>query len=157
MPRDTLAEEAWEGLARAQMTLMRLFREDFRHTEVSMREYDVLFTLSRCPRGTRMGELADHVLLTQPGISRLVDRMADDGLIERAGVPGDRRSTVVRLTDRGREVFWRVGREHAAAIQRRVGAVLTPDELRALRAITTKLSAAQAAVAASAPEAPAAG
>ncbi|MBB6171838.1 DNA-binding MarR family transcriptional regulator [Nocardiopsis mwathae] len=143
--RDRLAEEAWEELARAHVALMRRFQEDFRGAEVSMREYDVLFTLSRCASGgTRLRDLGEHVLLTQPSISRLVERMEGGGLVERAADPADRRGTVVRLTGRGREVLRRVGREHAAAIARYVGGALTADELRALKGLSGKLRAAQA-------------
>ncbi|KIH98382.1 hypothetical protein LP52_13155 [Streptomonospora alba] len=144
MARDKLAEQAWEELARAQVALMRRFQDDFRRTEVSMREYDVLFTLSRCPEGTRMRDLSEHVLLTQPGISRLVERMAADGLVSRDGDPGDRRGTVVGLTERGREVLQRAGRSHATAIEDYVGAVLSRDELISLRDIARKLRRAQA-------------
>lgn len=143
MARDKLAEQAWEELARAQVALMRRFQDDFRRTEVSMREYDVLFTLSRCPEGTRMRDLSEHVLLTQPGISRLVERMAADGLVSRNGDPSDRRGTVVGLTERGREVLQRAGRSHAAAIEDYVGAVLSRDELISLRDIARKLRRAQ--------------
>ncbi|MBV2366315.1 MarR family winged helix-turn-helix transcriptional regulator [Streptomonospora nanhaiensis] len=143
MARDRLAEEAWEALARAQIALMRRFQDDFRGWEVTMREYDVLFTLSRCPKGTRLRDLSEHVLLTQPSISRLVERMAESGLVSREGDPTDRRGTIVGLTERGREVLRRVGRAHAAAIRDYVGTALTPDELRALRDIALKLRRAQ--------------
>ncbi|MFC4561774.1 MarR family winged helix-turn-helix transcriptional regulator [Nocardiopsis mangrovi] len=145
MSRNELAEEAWEALARAQMALVRRFQDDFRGWEVSMREYDVLYTLSRCPRGTRLRDLSAHVLLTQPSISRLVERMEDDGLVSRCGAPGDRRGVVVSLTDHGRAVLRRVGREHAAAIDRYVGSALDPGELRVLRDLSVKLRDAQAA------------
>ncbi|MDA8368635.1 MAG: MarR family transcriptional regulator [Nocardiopsaceae bacterium] len=142
--RDRLAEEAWEALARAQTALMRRFQEDFRNEEISMREYDVLFTLARCPAGSRLRDLSEHVLLSQPGISRLVERMAQTGLVSREDAAGDRRGTVVRLTSRGRDVLRRVGRAHAAAIQRYVGSALDPDELRTLRDLAVRLRAAQA-------------
>ncbi|GAA1997081.1 MarR family transcriptional regulator [Nocardiopsis rhodophaea] len=142
---DRLAEEAWEALARAHLALMRRLQEDFRGWEISMREYDVLFTLARCPSGgTRLRDLSEHVLLTQPSISRLVERMEGSGLVARGGDPEDRRGTVVRLTDRGRAVVRRVGREHAAAIARYLGSALTPEELRTLTELSGKLRAAQA-------------
>ncbi|QBI54237.1 MarR family winged helix-turn-helix transcriptional regulator [Streptomonospora litoralis] len=144
MARNELAEEAWEELARAQIALMRRFQDDFRSWEVTMHEYDVLFTLSRCPAGSRMRDLGEHVLLTQPSISRLVERMAESGLVTRECDPGDRRGTVVGLTRYGREVLQRVGRAHAGAIERYVGRALTTEELHLLRDIAGKLRRAQA-------------
>ncbi|GAA4911822.1 MarR family winged helix-turn-helix transcriptional regulator [Streptomonospora salina] len=143
MAGDKLAEQAWEELARAQIALMRRFQDDFRRSEVSMREYDVLFTLARSPEGLRMRDLGGHLLLTQPGISRLVTRMAAEGLVSRDCDSGDRRGTVVGLTERGRGVLRRAGRSHAAAIEDCVGAVLSRDELRSLRDIARKLRDAQ--------------
>ncbi|GAA1765333.1 MULTISPECIES: MarR family winged helix-turn-helix transcriptional regulator [Streptomonospora] len=144
MARNKLAEEAWEELARAQIALMRRFQDDFRGTGITMREYDVLFTLSRCPEGSRMRDLSEHVLLTQPSISRLVERMAEDGLVTRGCDPADRRGTVVGLTERGRAVLNRTGRRHAAAIEQYVGGALSSEELRTLRDIAGKLRRAQA-------------
>ncbi|MGI5121800.1 MarR family winged helix-turn-helix transcriptional regulator [Marinactinospora thermotolerans] len=143
MARNRTAEEAWEALARAQTALMRGFQEDFRGEEVSMRVYDVLYTLSRCPSGARLRDLNAHILLTQPSLSRLVERMEADGLVHRCGDPTDRRATVVRLTERGREIQRRVGRRHAAAIADRVGGALSEEELATLRALADKLRAAQ--------------
>ncbi|MUL40704.1 winged helix-turn-helix transcriptional regulator [Streptomonospora sp. PA3] len=145
MAGNRLAEEAWEELARAQIALMRRFQDDFRDWGITMREYDVLFTLSRCPKGSRMRDLSEHVLLTQPSISRLVERMAESGLVTREGDPCDRRGTVVGLTDHGREVLQRVGRAHAAAIERYVGTALSGEELCTLRDIARKLRRAQSA------------
>lgn len=144
MSRNELAEQAWEALARAQVALMRRFQEDFRRAEISMREYDVLFTLSRCPQGrARLRDLNEHILLAQPSLSRMVERMAARGLVLREGDLADRRGTVVGLTTRGREVFTRVGREHAAAIAAYVGTALDPQELRTLRDLAGKLGSAQ--------------
>ncbi|GAB3440459.1 hypothetical protein GCM10027570_05970 [Streptomonospora sediminis] len=143
MARNKLAEEAWEELARAQILLLRRFQDDFRGSEITMREYDVLFTVARCPTRSRLRDLSEHVLLTQPSISRLVERMAGNGLVTREGDPADRRGTVVELTDYGREVLQRAGRSHAAAIDRFVGDSLSTEELRSLRDIARKLRCAQ--------------
>lgn len=144
MPRSRLAEEAWEELARAQIALMRRFQDDFRESEITMREYDVLFTLSRCTGGSRLRDLGEHMLLTQPSISRLVERMTESGLVARECDPDDRRGTVVVLTGHGREVLRRVGRSHAAAIEEYVGRALSAEELHSLRDIARKLRRAQA-------------
>jgi DNA-binding MarR family transcriptional regulator len=141
-----LAVDAWEALLRAQVTLMKEFAEDFRGAAVSMQEYDVLYTLTGCPGGrTRLRDLAEHVRLSQPGLSRLVERMETDGLVARERDPRDGRGTVVSLTDRGRAAQRTVGLVHARAITARVTQALTTEEQAELARLCTKLRLATSA------------
>ena len=79
--RTGAAVEAWEALFRVQSTLLRRFAEQDVWGGLSVREYDVLYTLSRSPQGRcRLGELSEDVYLPQPSLSRLVDRLARRGL-----------------------------------------------------------------------------
>jgi Transcriptional regulators len=66
-----------------------------------MREYDVLYTLSKDPEPLRLSELNRHVLLSQPALSRLVERLAERGLVSRHADPADGRG-VRLLAHRGR-------------------------------------------------------
>lgn len=135
-----LAVDAWEALLRAQVSLMKEFAEDFRGAAVSMQEYDVLYTLTGCPGGrTRLRDLAEHVRLSQPGLSRLVERMETDGLVARERDPLDGRGTLVSLTERGRAAQRTVGRVHARAITARVTDALDPAEQAELARLCTKL------------------
>lgn len=136
------ATAAWESLYRAQVTVFRQLREDFPTGEVTLTEYDVLFNLYRQPeRRARIRDLTPQLLLSQPSVSRLIERLDQRGLVERSGDPTDARGTVVALTDAGVEVFRRVGAEHSAWIAERMS-VLDGDELRTLAALTTKLRTA---------------
>ena len=140
-----LASEAWEALLRAQVALLRRFADDDVWDELGMREYDVLLHLSRRPdRRARLWELHREVLLSQPSLSRMVDRLAAAGLVARAADPADRRGTVVVLTEAGAAVQRRVGLRHAASIRRHLGPVLDDDELRTLRDLCTTVQAAVA-------------
>src|SRR5690606_39188719 len=78
-----LANDAWESLLTAHAALMKRFATEDIWGDVSMREYDVLYTLSKCDQPIRLGELHRHVLLSQPALSRLVERLTERGLIER--------------------------------------------------------------------------
>ena len=91
-----------------------------------MREYDVLYTLSKCREPVRISELNRHVLLSQPALSRLVDRLAERGLVERQPDPADGRGIRLSLTDAGRELQRQVGRQHARSVARAMAAGLTP-------------------------------
>lgn len=139
------AVESWEALFRAQVAVMRRLAADDIWDEVSLREYDVLFTLSTRENGeARLRDLAGLSLLSQPSISRLVERLEGRGLVRRDPVPDDGRGTLVVLTPEGRRVQARVGRLHAQAIATYVGGALEPAELDTLRALTTDLREAQA-------------
>ena len=66
---------------------MKQFAAEDIWAEVSMREYDVLYTLSKCREPLRISELNRHVLLSQPALSRLVDRLAERGLSSACPIP----------------------------------------------------------------------
>ena len=136
------AVASWESLYRAQVTVFRQLRYDFPSGEVTLTEYDVLFNLYRQPeRRARIRDLTPQLLLSQPSVSRLIERLAGRGLVERSGDPSDARGTLVALTPQGVEVFRRVGAEHSAWIADRMS-VLDSDELRLLTELTTKLRTA---------------
>ncbi|HME67207.1 MAG TPA: MarR family transcriptional regulator, partial [Streptosporangiaceae bacterium] len=130
--RTTLANDAWEALLSAHAVLMKQFAGEDIWADVSMREYDVLYTLSKCPEPTRISELNRHVLLSQPALSRLVDRLAERGLVERRPDPADGRSVRLALTEAGRAVQRQIGRQHARGVARAMTAGLDPGELRQL-------------------------
>lgn len=134
---DRLANEAWEALMTAHARLLRQFADDD-WAELSMREYDVLYTLAKRPGPLRIGELGGSVLLSQPGLSRLVDRLVQRGLVARSSDPADGRSVRVALTPAGAACQKAVGRRHARSVARAM-AVLTPSELQQLQHLTTKL------------------
>src|SRR5579862_715545 len=102
------ANDAWEALLSAHATLMKQFAAETIWTEASMREYDVLYTLSKCRTPINISELNRHVLLSQPALSRLVDRLAERGLIQRLPDPADGRSVRLALTGEGRAVQRRI-------------------------------------------------
>ena len=132
------ANDAWESLLTAHATLMRGFAERDVWNGASIREYDVLYTLSKCAEGTRISELQEHVLLSQPALSRLVDRLVERGLVSRCEDPSDARARRVSLTEAGRELQRRIGRAHAADVAAAM-ASLTPEELELLTSLSNKL------------------
>jgi DNA-binding MarR family transcriptional regulator len=138
-----LANDAWEALLSAHAVLMKQFAAEDIWADVSMREYDVLYTLSKCAAPIRISELNRHVLLSQPALSRLVDRLAERGLVGRRPDPADGRSVLLSLTGAGRAVQRQVGRKHARSVARAMTAGLDPAELRQLEAVCLKLAATE--------------
>ena len=134
------ANYAWEALLGAHTTLMRRFEAESMWCEVSLHEYDVLYTLSKCPSAQRLGELGHHVLLSQPGLSRLVERLLDRGLVAKSPDPADARATLLSLTDEGREVQKRVGRAHARSVADAMSARLSPTQISTLGALASLLA-----------------
>ncbi|HEY9477542.1 MAG TPA: MarR family transcriptional regulator [Microbacteriaceae bacterium] len=140
-----LAVQAWESLFRAQVSVMRQLAAEFPKGEISIAEYDVLFTLSTEPeRQLRARDLGRNVLLTQPSVSRMTDRLVRRGLVSKCADPGDGRGVIVQLTDEGFAAFRRAAAAHIASIRKRVGGALTEDELVQLAELTDKLRRFQA-------------
>jgi DNA-binding MarR family transcriptional regulator len=138
--RSTAAIIAWESLFRAQVTVIRELNREFPSDELSFNEYDVLFNLSKHEgRKLRIRDLGKHLLLTQPSVSRMVDRLVSRGLVCKERDPGDGRGTFVCLTDEGYSLFRKVAVAHAESITRHVASALSTDELRSLTRLTDKL------------------
>ena len=134
------ANDAWEALLTAHASLSRRFNAEDIWEDLSMREYDVLYTLSKCPHPIRLSELNRHVLLSQPALSRLVDRLAERGLVERCSDPADGRGVRLSLTEAGRTLQHQIGRQHARGVARAMTAGLDPGELKQLETICLKLA-----------------
>jgi DNA-binding MarR family transcriptional regulator len=143
MPDLRLANESWEALLKAQASLMRGFTAERMWDEVSLKEYDVLYTLKKAGCALRMSELNEAVLLSQPALSRLVDRLESRGLVQRATDPKDRRGALVSLTPDGVAVQHRIGARHARSVEQRMSIALSDEEMRVLHQLCERLSAAQ--------------
>lgn len=137
-----LAAETWESLFRAQVAVMRRLQTGPAFRKLAVNEYDVLFTLSRCPSGwLRLNELNDNVLLSQSSLSRLVERLGKRGLVDRMPAPDDGRGVLLRLTEAGRELQKEIGREHVRDIAELMTPALTTAEQKELQRLTEKLRA----------------
>lgn len=140
MTQKAAAVDAWEALFRAQVSVLRHITAEFPTGEVSFVEYDVLFNLSRAPeRRMRIRDLIPHLLLSQPSVSRLIDRLAARKLVDKLSDATDARGTIVALRPEGYELFKRVAVTHADSIARRVGSRLDPDELHQLTQLCQRL------------------
>jgi DNA-binding MarR family transcriptional regulator len=139
--RTRIANEAWEALFRAQATIAQeLTAADVWH-ELSPREYGVLYALSKAPHGLRITELRSDVLLTQPGISRLIARLEAAGLVERVDDPDDGRACRIRLTDAGVQAQRDVGRRHGRHVAQMMVRGLSDEQLVQLRELCRSLTA----------------
>jgi DNA-binding MarR family transcriptional regulator len=101
--------------------------------DVSFAEYDALLTIAQTPgRRIRMGSLAEQVLLSKSGVTRLVDRLVNDGLVERSTCSTDARGAEAVLTDRGLTRLRAASRTHLRGISEHFLAVVETDDLESL-------------------------
>lgn len=136
-----LAIEAWESLFRAQYEVFGEISRDFDDDELSQAEYDVLLTVTRSTdMVARLRDVTGNMLISQPSVSRLVDRMAARGLISKCSDPDDGRGALVRATAEGANRFRTVAMRHGRSIAERMSR-LSDDELAQLKTLTTTLRA----------------
>jgi DNA-binding MarR family transcriptional regulator len=137
------AEElgAWRGLLRAHSALSKaLDAELVRAHGLPLSSYEVLLFLADSPDGQmRMSELADGVLLSRSGLTRLVDRMQREGLLRRERCEDDARGWFAAITPKGRELFTRARKTHLDGVRERFLSHFTREELRSLAAFWERI------------------
>ena len=134
-----LAISAWESLFRAQHEIFHEISADFDDDSLSQAEYDVLLTVTRASdRTARLRDVTAKMLISQPSVSRLVDRMVARGLLTKCSDPDDGRGALVTATDAGAATFRKLATAHGATIADRMSP-LDDDELAHLLALTAKL------------------
>jgi DNA-binding MarR family transcriptional regulator len=108
---------------------------------IPQRWYDVLVHLEESPDGIAMTALADQILYSKSGFTRVVDRMEEAGLVSRVRPPTDRRTILVLLTDKGNEAKERARRYHRDSIDRHFSNHLTDADIKALTHALENVSA----------------
>ena len=127
---------AWRGLLETHARLLRTLGDELDGAaRLPITDYDVLYQLAAAPgRRLRMMDLADAVLLTPSGTTRLVDRLERQGWVERQSEPGARAVDAV-LTARGLAKFRAASQVHFAGVRRHFLEQLTSADLRTLAEI----------------------
>ena len=126
--------EAHEGIKR------RLDRELRAAVDLPGPWFEVLLRIGRTPgQAVRMTQLAEMVLFSSGGFTKLADRMERAGLIRRVPCPGDRRSLLATLTPEGRGVLDRALAVHVPGVQRHLIGHLNPEQRRQLEQILRTL------------------
>src|SRR5260370_18970921 len=125
---------AWAAFLDAQAALLRqLEAELIEKEDMSLREFDVRVQPGIAPdRRLRMTELSERVRLSRSGLTRLVDRMAQAGLVKRARCGSDRRGTFATLTPAGASRLRRARPVHFRGIREHFGKRLSAAQLAAV-------------------------
>ena len=102
-------------------------REEFDST---LPRFDVMAALYRVEAGLRMSDLSSELRVSNGNVTGIVDRLVSDGLIVRVPVDNDRRATIVRLTNAGRELFQRMATKHESWVDEILGGLSTAEATR---------------------------
>jgi DNA-binding MarR family transcriptional regulator len=142
--------EVWTRFLRAHHAVLSRVEEDLKRAGFPPLEwYDVLLELDRAEAGwLRQSDVVQRVLLAPYNLSRLVDRLEREGLVERRQCPMDGRNNVLMITGKGRELRGRMWPAYAAAIATHLGRRLDPAETQALSQLLGRLVAEKPGVAA---------
>ncbi len=131
---------AWTGLLTSQArTMKRLGQELDDAGKIPLNTYDVLVQLSEAGGRLRLRDLVERVLLSQPGLSRKVARMEDEGLVERLPDPHDGRGVLVRMTRSGRAALKSAAIVHIAGVEREFTSRITDEEAATLARVFARL------------------
>ena len=114
----TPALDAWVGLLRAHASMTRAFNAELLSQHgLTLNDFEALLHLSRADEGRmRRVDLADGLLLTASGVTRLLDGLESHGLVERAACSSDRRVVYAVITEEGRQRLGAAWDSHVAAV-----------------------------------------
>ena len=99
-------------------------RVDFKTT---LPRFDMMAALSRHPEGLKMSQLSGVLRVSNGNVTGIADRLADEGLVERVPVPGDRRAMTLRLTPAGNVEFARQANAHEGWINEMLSGISAAD------------------------------
>ncbi len=135
---------AWHAFLVAHAALEPILNRELEAAcGLPLRWFDVLTQLHMTPhKRLSMTELANAVLLSKSGLTRLVDRIEEAGLVQRASAPGDRRSLLIVLTSSGEKTLKRASPIHEDGIRRHFAAHIKDSEAAAVQAALGRIAAA---------------
>ncbi len=133
---DELELAAWRGMLVTHSRVIAALDEELeREHGLALGSYEVLLQLAESPeQSLRMGTLADRLLLSRSGLTRLVDRLVARDLVERHSCPSDRRGTYARLTDEGRKRFAEARPTHLRGVREHFLGLLEEGDMERLAA-----------------------
>jgi DNA-binding MarR family transcriptional regulator len=133
---------AWRLYFESALALVDVLDTELeRDVGIPLRWYDVLVHLEETPQGLRMNHLAERILYSKSGFTRVVDRMEEAGLVRRVRPDNDRRSILVVLSDQGRAAIDEARRHHRDAIEQHFSRHLSNADIKGLTRALDKLSA----------------
>ncbi len=129
--RDT-EMRAWQALLHAHHSVIQVLDRELREDHgLTLAEYDALLRLARSPdRALRMTDLAERVMISPSGLTRMVDRLVTRGLVQRRSNTSDARIALACLTDDGLRHLKIAARTHLRGIREHFTGRLSETQLR---------------------------
>jgi DNA-binding MarR family transcriptional regulator len=133
----------WRAFLLAHARVVRRLDEELRaEHDLTIGEYDALLTIAQAPeRRIRMRQLADEVILSKSGVTRLIDRLVDDGLVERSACLSDARGAEAVLTERGLARLRAASRTHLRGVDEHFLDVLETADLATIERTMSSIAA----------------
>jgi len=133
----------WRDLVVSHSVILGKMEADLRTTTgLTLGQYDVLLRLHEAPGNTiRMGDLAELVLVTTSGVTRVVDRLVEAGLVERVRPDNDRRVVTVSMTPAGKKTLRKASAIHTRGIAEYFSDLIETEELPVLERFFSRLAA----------------
>src|SRR3954462_15826789 len=132
---------AWRLYFESALALVDVLDAELeRDAGITLPWYDLLIHLEEEPDGLRMNELAERILYSKSGFTRVVDRLEEAGFVRRVRPENDRRSILVVLTEQGREKLEQARRSHRHSIEQHFASHLSDADVKALGRALEKLS-----------------
>ena len=118
----------WIRLLRASRFIEGVTRERFKaHFNMTLPRFDVMAALYRKPDGMLMSEIARFLIVSNGNVTGIVDRLVSEGFVARSQRNGDRRTSFITLTRRGRAAFAAMATAHEHWIDELLGGVSARD------------------------------
>jgi DNA-binding MarR family transcriptional regulator len=133
--------DAWVNFLRAHAAVTRQLSSELSETHcLTLNDFDVLAQLARGPEhGLKRAELAERVLLTPSGITRLLDGLERAGYVGKGECSTDARVTYAVLTDKGREKLRAASKTHLASVRALLTEHFTKQEVAQLAELLSRL------------------
>jgi DNA-binding MarR family transcriptional regulator len=134
--------QAWQAFLHSHHQVIGKLDAELRAEHgLTLGDYDVLLRLARAPeRSLRMTELAQRVMISPSGLTRVVDGLEEEGLVQRRRAGEDARVIFARLTDKGRDLLRRASNTHLRGISEHFTGRLTETQLRQVAAALEVIS-----------------
>jgi len=134
--------DAWTGFLHAHAAITRALDDDLReHHGLAYNSFEVLALLALADdQRLRMAELADQLVFTRSGVTRLIERLERDGYVERFDADDDARGVYAQLTEQGFDAFEAAAVTHVAILRELFYGKLEPGELGRLRRFWERLT-----------------
>jgi DNA-binding MarR family transcriptional regulator len=123
---------AWRSFLQASTRLLERLDDELAEVGLSLADYEILAHLAEAENGLRMTDLAGRALVSRSGLTRRVDRLVQEGLVDRRACPTDRRGVLAVITGSGRARLEEAAPTHVAGVRRHFLEALHGQDLCAL-------------------------